>query len=128
MVSLRLEKETLNKLPVYITNITTAKEEKGTILGDFCCSRCLYTDQRSKAKIQGNIEWQWVIGMRSSNGLQISRSFYDYPIQLKISCSDIRGRTSMIDYFIMNQEIHPNNDIRTLLSANIGLESQKNHK
>lgn len=56
------------------------------------------------------------------NSLRINNTFFEHSIQHKITWSDTRGRSSMIDYIITNREIHPRNilDVRTLSSANIG--------
>ncbi|XP_050516391.1 uncharacterized protein LOC126891253 [Diabrotica virgifera virgifera] len=56
------------------------------------------------------------------NNLRSNNTYFDHPIQHKITWSDTRGRNSMIDYIITNRQIHSRDiiDVRTLSSANVG--------
>lgn len=60
----------------------------------------------------------------SVNELRINNTFFDHPRQHKITYTNSRGQTSMIDYVISNRQLHPQQvlDVRTLSSANAGTD------
>lgn len=56
------------------------------------------------------------------NELRINNTFFDHKPQQKITWSNTRGQTSMIDFIITNRTVHPSQilDVRSLTSANVG--------
>lgn len=60
----------------------------------------------------------------SVNELRINNTFFDHPIQQKITWTNRRGQTSMIDFVITNRRLHPQQvlDVRTLSSADAGTD------
>lgn len=60
----------------------------------------------------------------SYNELRINNTFFPHKPQHKITWSNSRGQSSIIDYVVTNRGIHPEQikDVRTLTSANIGTD------
>jgi hypothetical protein len=58
----------------------------------------------------------------SMHSLRINNTFFKHNSNHKITWSDSRGRHSMIDYIITNQNIHPsqNTDVTAFKTADIG--------
>nr|XP_018899691.1 PREDICTED: DC-STAMP domain-containing protein 1 [Bemisia tabaci] len=57
------------------------------------------------------------------NELRINNTFFDHPLQQKITWTNRRGQASMIDFIISNRHVHPQQilDVRTLSSADAGV-------
>lgn len=143
LVEMKMENTTLNVISVYAPDITKSKEEKikfyenlqdlldtttaGTktiILGDFNARVGNFPIQGVKQRFNEdtiNENGERLIEMCLMNSLRINNTYFDHRIQHKITFSDSRGRSSMIDFIITNREIHPKNilDVRTLSSADI---------
>lgn len=58
------------------------------------------------------------------NELRINNTFFDHPLQQKITWTNRRGQASMIDFIISNRHVHPQQilDVRTLSSADAGTQ------